>query len=362
MKRTRVTLLAGIIFLFASLCYAANYAGEFLNIGVGGRALGMGGAFTGLADDGTAAYWNPAGLGQLDRKELNLMYSPGVVPDAVAIGPQLGMDYHFLSYVHPLGNMRIGLSMVYMKIAGIEDTRDLEFNDADGNGVRDEGEMIYYDTNRITESTDIEYAGIFSFCYNFGPNLSIGGNVKQIAQSVFEYSSTGMGFDVGLHYRMNPRNQYTGEGGSGLSVGINVRDVLGTELAWTTNVNSAFYKDSGHIWASRLSPGSDTIPLSVKAGVAYRFKLPFTSETAIGFDFDTRYGMNMHAGLEAWFFDVFALRAGGTQIAGPETAVTSMSAGAGLKMGGITEINYAFVGLGTDTMGTAHRISMAVKF
>lgn len=33
--------------------------------GLGGRAMGMGGAFTAVADDGTAAYWNPAGLAQV---------------------------------------------------------------------------------------------------------------------------------------------------------------------------------------------------------------------------------------------------------------------------------------------------------
>ena len=41
---------------------ADKYAGEFLKLGVGARALGMGGAFVGLADDASAGYWNPAGL------------------------------------------------------------------------------------------------------------------------------------------------------------------------------------------------------------------------------------------------------------------------------------------------------------
>ena len=41
-----------------------KYAGEFLSIGVGGRALGMGGAYVALANDVTAGYYNPAGLAQ----------------------------------------------------------------------------------------------------------------------------------------------------------------------------------------------------------------------------------------------------------------------------------------------------------
>lgn len=40
--------------------------------GFGARALGMGGAFTAVADDATAAEWNPAGLAQIDRVQFQL--------------------------------------------------------------------------------------------------------------------------------------------------------------------------------------------------------------------------------------------------------------------------------------------------
>ena len=38
--------------------------------GVGVRAMGMGGAFAGVADDFTAIYWNPAGLAQIRQSEV----------------------------------------------------------------------------------------------------------------------------------------------------------------------------------------------------------------------------------------------------------------------------------------------------
>ena len=44
-------------------------------LGVGARAMSMGGAFVGVADDYSAIYWNPAGLGQIRRMELNLGFS-----------------------------------------------------------------------------------------------------------------------------------------------------------------------------------------------------------------------------------------------------------------------------------------------
>ncbi len=40
--------------------------------GVGVRAMGMGGAFVGVADDFTAMYWNPAGLAQMQQREVQI--------------------------------------------------------------------------------------------------------------------------------------------------------------------------------------------------------------------------------------------------------------------------------------------------
>ncbi|HXG00891.1 MAG TPA: outer membrane protein transport protein [Bacteroidota bacterium] len=41
-------------------------------IGVGARAIGMGGAYTGVANDFSAVFWNPAGLAQLEYGEFSL--------------------------------------------------------------------------------------------------------------------------------------------------------------------------------------------------------------------------------------------------------------------------------------------------
>ena len=55
---------------------ASKYSTEFLSIGVGAAGLGLSGAQTAVVNDVTSAYWNPAGLSQLNKKyEIGLMHS-----------------------------------------------------------------------------------------------------------------------------------------------------------------------------------------------------------------------------------------------------------------------------------------------
>lgn len=65
------------------LCSKGLYAGTLFQkvgvsstpnpVGSGARAMGMGGAFIAIADDATAASWNPAGLIQLERAEVSMV-------------------------------------------------------------------------------------------------------------------------------------------------------------------------------------------------------------------------------------------------------------------------------------------------
>ncbi len=56
----------------------SNHLAPYLRMGTGARALGMGGAFVGVADDATACYWNPAGLAWTAGWEITGMYSAGM--------------------------------------------------------------------------------------------------------------------------------------------------------------------------------------------------------------------------------------------------------------------------------------------
>ena len=80
------------LFFLSSGIIAASERGAFPALGVGARALSMGGAFVALADDADATYWNPAGLAQLQSRQLSSTQSD-------LLG--LGINYNWLSFVQP---------------------------------------------------------------------------------------------------------------------------------------------------------------------------------------------------------------------------------------------------------------------
>ena len=74
----RIAILLTILLVLPTAANAAGFAkvgtfgGQFLKIGVSARATGMGSAFTGVADDATAVFWNPGGLVNVLGNEVSL--------------------------------------------------------------------------------------------------------------------------------------------------------------------------------------------------------------------------------------------------------------------------------------------------
>jgi long-chain fatty acid transport protein len=75
-----------VLLLVGSTAAASGLA----TTGVGARALSMGGAFRAIADDWSAAYWNPAGLTQLQENQLDVTLL--VVDPRPAYTPSAGAD------------------------------------------------------------------------------------------------------------------------------------------------------------------------------------------------------------------------------------------------------------------------------
>ncbi|HAH08108.1 MAG TPA: hypothetical protein DCM05_16550 [Elusimicrobia bacterium] len=107
MRAAKAVALGLFVSAFAAPAQAESggQPGQFLQYGVGARALGMGGAFYSIADDATAAYWNPAGLAYLQRKELTMM--------SATLWEQTTLTY--LGYAHPTatkGTFALGITQL----------------------------------------------------------------------------------------------------------------------------------------------------------------------------------------------------------------------------------------------------------
>ena len=110
-------LLCGLIPLFflilavSPVSFAGVDAMPHLRLGAGARSIGLGGAFTAIADDATATVWNPAGLGS--AADLSLNFST----------QQLDLDrsHNFIALTKALGSAgSIGLAVTNAGVSGIQ--------------------------------------------------------------------------------------------------------------------------------------------------------------------------------------------------------------------------------------------------
>ena len=95
---------------FAGSAFAQGGTGIELDIAPGARQNGMGTAGVAMADDATGVtWWNPAGLGFVNRSAIELTYAQ--------LAPNFASDisYNYLSYVHPLeGWGAFGIGAVFV--------------------------------------------------------------------------------------------------------------------------------------------------------------------------------------------------------------------------------------------------------
>jgi len=314
---------------------ATRYAGEFLRIGVGARALGMGSAFAGLADDGTAPYWNPAGIATLGGRELTAMHAE-----------QFGsiVQYDYLSYVMPIGSpgkpkQALGVSLVRLGVDDIPDTRGLQIIDQNGNGKFDYPEdLLIVDESRFVFDSDNDVALLFSYSRSVRGGFSLGGNFKYIRQWLGDsLRSNGFGLDVGALY----------VGRNGFSAGAMLRDATTTRILWNTGT-SEFIAPSLRVGAAQSRGFHDrrhllTGALDVQIGFSDERLSSQAHLGSVTFEF--------HPGLEYWYDRRLALRAG--------FEAQNFTAGAGFRYRKFG-LDYAY--LDHRDLDASHRVSGSYRF
>jgi hypothetical protein len=334
MKNRIAFIVSAVIFItniITAQTVIGKYAGEFMAIGVGGRPLGMGGAFVAIANDATAGYYNPSGLASIDYPEVALMHDErygGLV------------SYNYGSVAIPYNkDWSFGVSTMWLCVTGIPDTRDALY-DANGDGILDIN-TDRLDYSKITTFNDNDWAFYFTASKREFDNLYFGANIKFIRRTFGDIASaTGVGFDVSAMYM--PLDNW--------SLGVNIQDVTTTLVAWSTGrnelitptikVGTAYVVDLG--WA-KLLPAVD---------LDIRFEnREFASEFHVG-----PVSCDAHVGFEFSYKDLVAVRAGYND-------VKQFTIGAGIKLPKLN-IDYSFArfsGSSDDNLPDTHRISLTVN-
>lgn len=334
-----------------------KYAGEFLRVGAGARALGMGGAFLAVADDATAGFWNPAGLTYLEHKSVQYMHSEE---------QHSQVSYDFLGVVLPQGTevgkrSALGVSVVRLGVDDIpvsnrtidqlvpgEDFEDGDGNPStnlptEGNGVWDVGERLFLDENDFTYKSSNDFAGLFSYARNLSPKFTLGGSLKVLYRTLVGHSAWGAGLDAGLTYELAQH----------ATLAVVARDLTTTFMSWDTGTSESI--------APSLSFGGQvTKPMGTQHVItgSADVRLDFESERI-----DSNFGSDgmageLHVGAEYWYHNALALRTG---VSGRD-----LTFGAGFRRKGLG-IDYAAIfnrQFGSDVdfaadenQGVAHRVS-----
>ncbi len=309
----------------------AKYGGEFLALGVGGRALGMGGAYTAVANDVTAGYWNPAGLARIDYPQISLMHEE-----------HFGnlVNYNYGGIAIPYGkDMSFGISAIRLSVDGIPDTREALIDKTTGQVIYDitnpNGRL---DPDRVKEFSNTDYAFYLTFAKRQSDKFYWGANVKIIKRDIAEFSAMGIGFDIGAIY--NPFDK--------LYIAANLTDATTTIVAWS---------GSGR---------NELITPTLKLGTAYGISF-FGLDIMPAVDFDIRFenrrfastfnlgpvSFDVKGGLELSYKKLFAIRGGYND-------VKQFTVGAGVKLPKLN-IDYSFArfsGAEDETLPVSHRISL----
>ena len=187
----------------------AKYGADFLAGGVDARALGMGGAYVGLADEVSAGYWNPAGLRGLSYPEISYMH-------VERFAGAVSFDYGGVAM--PItARSTVGVSVFRSGVNDIVNTLSA-WNP-------DRGQPLPGYKNLITRFSAADWALFVSYSRQVSDRLSVGVNFKGIRRSIGDFASAwGYSMDVSARYRTGPYR-----------FGAVIRDVTTMLQSWSVN-------------------------------------------------------------------------------------------------------------------------------
>jgi hypothetical protein len=348
MKTNRLYLsLLTTFFFFSATAQFRKYSNEFLNIGAGARGLSMGSAQVASVNDGTAGYWNPAGLtGVKDHPQVNLMHAEYFA----GIG-----KYDYASIIFPGANNKRVIGITGLRFA-VEDIMNTLFL------VEPDGSLNY---NNIQAFNSSDLAVLFSYAQKLketeNKKINFGLNAKVIHRNVGKFAKAwGFGLDAGLQMQ-----------GKKWKFGLTARDITSTFNTWsftfTEREKEVLYLTKNDIPVKSTEITAPRLILGIARDFKLGKKLGLTAEANIDLTFDGKRNTIISSdpvsadpklGLELNISNAFFVRAGinnfqraladGDTLNQKKVWIYQPSAGAGFKIKDLT-IDYAYVNLANQS-------------
>ena len=256
MKKLIIFAAAAIFFGAALFAGQPMTPGAFIDVGLA-RPSAMAGAFTAIADDASAVFYNPAGIVNSTYKDFTFMYTKykGLVP------------YNISSVIWPINADRgVGLGVI-----------------VSGDSLFEEKTILF----SYSEKLDwlIGRFGVKGLCVGGSFKLQFAGFGNNEAGSAdrVQGGAGGFGLDLGLLYAVSPDIQF----------GAFVRDAI-SAMWWGSN------------WDGDSHNYMQGVGLTTDLGVRYKIKDFMASITLSDLD-------RLKIGFEKTFFDYVDIRGGFSQ-------------------------------------------------
>ena len=302
-----------VLFLSLSPARAAGPgtgAADFLKIPVGARETSLGGAFTAVADNANAVYYNPAGLSMLRNPEISFTQNQFVE----------GISQQWLSAAYPYKTGAFGFGLNYLSVPAF---------DAYDSGDNPTGSVSASDM-----AAYLSWGGRLPLGYKFLRSLSYGASVKYISEKLDTEKGAGYGLDLGFLAASAVEN---------LRFGLGVENVVSSKIKF-------------------IEEGANPA-VKFKTGVVYKIRSLSgpAAQLSLDYIFWTDRPGYVAAGIDNLFNDVFSVRIGYSAFG---DISNGLNFGLGFNLaeyiGRPVAVDYAYGS--TYALGSIHKLSVTYKF
>lgn len=218
-----------------SLNKVGTSAAQFLKMGIGARAVGMGGAYSTMEADINSIYWNPAGIAKIDNRAASFCHVNWI----------MDVNYDFAAFTSQLADF--GTVGVFASVISMDDMPVRTVEEPLGTGE-------YFSAGSLLVG--------LSYARNLTDNFALGFNVKYVREHIWNEAASGVAVDIGTIYSIPILNGFR-IGASISNFGTKLK-MQGRDLMLISKVGPG----QGNLLNTDYEVDEYELPLTMRIGVA----------------------------------------------------------------------------------------------